>query len=466
MTSLNSLPFDVSEHILCSIDTHRDLISLATTSSHWKERVVPSHSDYRVLRMSNRHPEVWRHLAQRPDLARTIREVTLRESDVSSLLSGQLKPERYPVVPRDVQPQAVVEDICVALRNMSQLLSLTWVGPWDPHGLYYDVVDYPHNVFDVLRHSNTLLHLEILDTRLLPIAGSQDGPPEASDDYPLWRIGDLQTISFRQLPSSQSREATQGFFGRSLNLSNLLLHHPIDPSIYETLHFPNLLCVELSTRGAFGNFGERGALQFLEKHVTVEELTWYPVNTMLTLRPGSLPALRKLITSDKFAWSVVTDFSVARPLECISQLSLNEATLAVLATIDGSRLRDLRIWKYSGLRNIHQLAELFPNLEVLEAPTLGISTREDADMGYTADDYIDALSRFGSLQTLAESSIWSLIRNEGKLGSLATRCNKLERLGHYDLVKRLPLEIVIMRGEDGSVDWREDICYLPEWSLV
>jgi hypothetical protein len=72
-----------------------------------------------------------------------------------------------------------------------------------------------------------------------------------------------------------------------------------------------------------------------------------------------------------------------RAIECVSQLSLDEPTLAILAAIDTSQLRDLRIWRYPGLESLNHLAQLFPQLTYLEIPKFGIPTRNDADSNYT-----------------------------------------------------------------------------------
>lgn len=130
--------------------------------------------------------------------------------------------------------------------------------------------------------------------------------------------------------------------------------------------------------------GEQVIADFLQHHPTIEDLRWYPHNATLQLSHGSLPILRRLITNPGFACSILSDPTVpSRAIECVSQLSLDDKTLAILDAIDTSQLRDLRLWRYLGLDSINHLAQLFPQLTHLEIPKFGIPTRTDADSNYT-----------------------------------------------------------------------------------
>jgi hypothetical protein len=90
-----------------------------------------------------------------------------------------------------------------------------------------------------------------------------------------------------------------------------------------------------------------------------------------------------------------------RAIECVSQLSLDEPTLAILDAINTSRLRDFGVWRYAGMESIIHLSDLFPHLTHLEIPKFGLPTREDADDNYTI---------VGSFSTLFLSLIPTIFR--------------------------------------------------------
>ncbi|KAJ7118749.1 hypothetical protein C8R44DRAFT_706889 [Mycena epipterygia] len=454
---LTDLPFDILDLIAGSISSHRDLVSLAAVSSACKELVLPRHTEYRTLRLGSAHPEVWAHLAQRPDLARNIREVTIREGAPGWKTSK--KPERYPVtlVGESTVNAAtiVISNICQALRSMDSLQRFTWVEAWSPSGSYHDMAQYYHGVFQALKESKSLVQLKIVDKVV------QDGlaGPAKVDEYPLWHIADLQTLSLKLL--GWWPQGLKSLLMRSPNLQSLDIRLPVESPVFTTCRLPQLRRLDLTSTGSIG---EQVIADFLQHHPTIEDLRWYPHNETLQLSYGSLPILKRLITNPGFACSILSDPTVpSRAIECVSQLSLDDKTLAILDAIDTSQLRDLRFWRYPGLDSINHLAQLFPQLTHLEIPKFGIPTRTDVDSNYTVDDYILALSRFRSLEYLLDSSIWPALQLAGpdKIASLATRCPKLQRLGHFSPQKSLYVDIVLDRDGE-AVSWREEISRSPE----
>jgi len=127
--SLTTLAPETLEEIASHIECHRDLISLALVSSAWKARIIPRHSQYRVIRICEDMPHLWAHLAKRSDLARTLTAVHICEGfDFSS-------PQIYPTaflnkVPETGTPHEIEErkfkNMCQALRNMTRLKEFAW----------------------------------------------------------------------------------------------------------------------------------------------------------------------------------------------------------------------------------------------------------------------------------------------------------------------------------------------------
>ncbi|KAF7359275.1 F-box domain-containing protein [Mycena sanguinolenta] len=455
---LTRLPLDVIEPILCRVESRRDLVSFAATSIACKTLVIPRHTEYRTLRVRDR-PEVWAHLAQRPDLSRNIREVIIRGT---SPMKSCSQPERYPVTWVDAAsqsdpPETIIANMCEALRNMDNLRSFTWICAWNPSGLYVHLPHYHASVFQVLKDSKSLVRFKMVDKMAL---GTLSTGPVAEEEYPLWHIANLQSLFIR--PLEWWPKGMNSLLLRSPNLQALDIRLPNDgSSVFTSCSFPQLRRLNLNSTGSSS---EREVIQFLQNHPTIQDLRWYPHNDELQLGHGSLPNLKTLITSPEIACSVLADPTVPnRVIECVSQLSITDATLAILDAIDTSRLRDLRVWRYSGLETINRLAELFPNLTRLEVPKFGIPTRDDTENeNYTIDDYILTLSKFRCLEYLLDSAIWPmLLLDSEKITSLAIRCPNLQRLGHYNSGKSQYVDIVFRR-EGREVLWTEETAE-KEW---
>ncbi|KAF7353657.1 F-box domain-containing protein [Mycena venus] len=458
---LTRLPFDVTEQILGRVECRGDLVSFAAASTACKELVIPRHTEYRVLRVGDR-PEIWAHLHGRPDLARNIRHVTIRGAPPLKIYS---KPERYPVslvdttVLRSDSPETVISNICQALRSMDSLRSFTWIAAWSPLGPYIDFPHYYNDVFQALKDSKSLVRFKIVD-KMAPAAIFK---PLEDEEYPLWHIGDLQSLSVRQL--GWWPQGLNSLLLRSPNLQSLDIRLPNEGShVLTSCHLPQLRRLNLNSTGSCG---EKEIVDFLQTHPTIEDLRWYPHNDTLRLSHGSLPNLKSLITSPGIACSVLSDPTLPnRAIECISQLSLDEPTLAILDAIDTSQLRDIRVWRYAGLASIDHLAELFPHLTHLEIPKFGIPTRDDTENNnYTIDDYIHTLSKFRCLEYLIDSAIWPvLLLDEANINSLAIKCSSLKRLGFFDTQKSEYVDIVLSRNQ-GKVSWSQEAAE-KEWQGI
>lgn len=128
---MDGLPFDVKEYFISSIDSPRDLLSFALTRKEWKSIIVPYHLEYRKLKIRPGRTAIWRHLADRRDLAKNIRSIYLispREPTgeiYPTTLLDNIDEERH--LANDIvnDPQYIPE-MLRALRNVSCLQELTW----------------------------------------------------------------------------------------------------------------------------------------------------------------------------------------------------------------------------------------------------------------------------------------------------------------------------------------------------
>lgn len=156
------LPPETLDDICCFVDSHSDLISLATTSHAWEATIIPRHSEYRKIRISRilEAPSVWAHLRRRIDLARNIRSVELVE--VRHVLSV---PDRRPTtllveevdVPEFADDTYVLESFCTVLRALQNLVDFTWERDYLPT----DHPGYEAAVFLALTNCHSLKRLRL-----------------------------------------------------------------------------------------------------------------------------------------------------------------------------------------------------------------------------------------------------------------------------------------------------------------
>ena len=158
--SLMSLAPETLEEIASHVESHRDLISLAMVSSAWKARIIPRHSQYRVIRIWEDMPHLWEHLSTRADLARTIRAVHI----FGNRLSRQIYPTTLIEITPDLGPrhkreECKVKNMCQALQNMTSLKEFAWSLPYTA----FPTVNPAHEcaIFWALSHCKSLSHIAL-----------------------------------------------------------------------------------------------------------------------------------------------------------------------------------------------------------------------------------------------------------------------------------------------------------------
>ncbi|KAF6763952.1 hypothetical protein DFP72DRAFT_1060000 [Ephemerocybe angulata] len=195
---LADLPFDLQEAILSEIRTTGNLLCL---EHYWKSLIIPAHIEYRVLRVSNYefYEPLWRHLAERGDLASRIRKVTFgkeffRLSDKKNGKYLYADDDSYPFAHDAAFPRSFLNDcgsewagipylhsnemseppILQALRNMTSLTSFSWQFPsidfvktamaFDQH--YNEQSPRPGLIFDALKTLPVLLDMKLRELNL------------------------------------------------------------------------------------------------------------------------------------------------------------------------------------------------------------------------------------------------------------------------------------------------------------
>lgn len=161
-----SLPFEVLDLILSSIDDRKDLISVATTARALSSLIIPYHTEYRTVRISTGSPNVWRHLARRADLARNIRVLHMVEQSQCLPLVDRTPHTLVPGFgvrqPSDDSEDERVINIARAVRNMSSLRRFVWLQPWTSGSWRAKSPNY-NPVWHALSQSRSLKSIKVVN---------------------------------------------------------------------------------------------------------------------------------------------------------------------------------------------------------------------------------------------------------------------------------------------------------------
>ncbi|KAI0064264.1 hypothetical protein BV25DRAFT_1914482 [Artomyces pyxidatus] len=374
--SLSALPYDVLEHIIGHIDSRKDVLVFALLSSLFRDIAIPRHIEYREIQFSVEDLYIWKHLAQRPDLASNIRTVIIRRCQTDSWRTPKsLLPSRSPAQ-RKYQ-QSEVETLLSVMKTMTRLKSLElhtgllWFGP--------------HPVAVVSRILRSCVYLEhFMISGLLESWREPD--TEANS---IWTMPELMPIMLPNtvyLPSPPVYECLISF---SRNLQVLILPNRIGWS--ETLAISFAECrflnlKELNIARWKPSLGHH-LLHFLQAHPDIDRLAWYgayPFPPSVSLPRGILPALKHL-TAD--TWAVVEAFLPGANndtlsldgLECISPLfcPIPSVEFDYVPHVAHGRGRTLRRLSTPSpdIVTLRGLADVFPSVTHLHVRDSGLSLR-------------------------------------------------------------------------------------------
>ncbi|KAI0035387.1 hypothetical protein K488DRAFT_30568, partial [Vararia minispora EC-137] len=68
-------PPELLEFIVREIEPCADLLALSQTCSRLRDVVIPKHLEYRIIRATTYHTNLWEHFLARPDLAANVRSL-------------------------------------------------------------------------------------------------------------------------------------------------------------------------------------------------------------------------------------------------------------------------------------------------------------------------------------------------------------------------------------------------------
>ncbi|EAU87958.2 hypothetical protein CC1G_01605 [Coprinopsis cinerea okayama7 len=296
---LDALPYDVKELILSALGSPKDLLRLALTSKSWKSLVIPHHIEYRLLRLDDHRPEVWKHLAEKRLLASRIRTVVLGPDYRLLPGVGQSQSSLYPrtllstptseaAQIKDVQ--VVREDVLQALRNMTSLVSFSLHLEYDPECPLQPLPGDPFagkEIVQALKESKSLRKVSISDLgNKIFSCGLKHHEAEVGLEDVLWAFRDLEELS-TTIPFPKLTAAVKAVQPMS-NLRRLCIR----PGTYHlssdflSYTFPHLHTFDLNVF-PFGEpeVWDQPVIEFLSRHPTIEVLEW---QTLYQTRPPRL----------------------------------------------------------------------------------------------------------------------------------------------------------------------------------
>ncbi|KAI0064265.1 hypothetical protein BV25DRAFT_1990033 [Artomyces pyxidatus] len=311
LKSLSNLPYDILEHILSQVDSRKDVLSFALTSTLLCDIAIPNHYAYRHVDVAIQDLSIWTHLAERPDRASNVRKLFIRRRPIETLhplttVSGPVELADLDDHEQDQNPlyRVDIPTVTKAVLHMQKLKTLEVTG-LEALG--------PHALETLSRIFRRCLNLErVAIHRLFPSPWIY-GPSGLNHDEISSRLIQLREAlaSIHQLVIPSSLVAHSRYFDTYLSFCRNLkvLYVPICVGFADNLaisfsecHFPSLK--ELTLRQWTARNG-RHIATFLRAHPTIERLVWhdtYPGEELIPLGQGTLPALRHLTTD---FWGVV-----------------------------------------------------------------------------------------------------------------------------------------------------------------
>ncbi|KAG5637091.1 hypothetical protein H0H81_005774 [Sphagnurus paluster] len=445
--ALLRLPPEILEQILSELDEPYDLLSFAFASHACSRLAIPTHTQYRVLRLRTPMPELWAHLAERADLARHIREVRFcSRMDRSSR-------DRFPytLVNSDAAkyPGAAEErtkNIVCALAHMSRLRKFTWNHQADVKSGQPVDRALEEVVCGVLARAPGLRQLRLSGLCADHVRHGMSRPGVL---YPLWEVSGLTAISLvgHGWARDSNADSVVAMLHRSPDVEFLAV--PAELNGLHLCRFPRLkkLVLEMvaGTAGAATHLDNISL--FLENHPTIEELSWYPVGAV-KLSPGTLPALKRL-KGPRQIFDAMEESGSSWPLEDLDIWSLGFESLSAAMSLDPTTVRKVSITTAGTIESIWAFAERFRAITWLSLPAYYISETTDGPQRIPIEQWLDILQRFPNLEVLRGLGMWNAVgeskeRMHQVILDLVERCPNLRELdylrvcpehGNYKVIK-------------------------------
>ncbi|KAF9051824.1 hypothetical protein BJ165DRAFT_1451510 [Panaeolus papilionaceus] len=425
-TSLESLSIELKDKIISFIYSPSDLLQLALCSKLWCSLIIPNHIKYRIIRTRLDNPTLWKELATRRDLAQNVRLMRIAEE------SGVLDTLHSSAIVQQPRTDSEMDDAIVeAIRSLSLVESFLWTQPSNARGY-----ERSSEALEGLKHCYNLRHLALASV-----------PTSLDVSSSIWDFKNLTGLSLDGAVWVRLPDELESKFVDLLNglksLQQLCISCRAPRRVFSELDFPALERIVITEVLRYASSGghqmetDRVILEFLQRHPTITDLVWYPMDQRLEPPRGILPNLRKVESTHNIVTRLLDDTTLtgsqARTMEKIGQISLGHRTMQLLGRMAiKESLREIWTWRFERLENLHRIAVLFPGLETLALEGFGISSVNMDD--YTLDDYIECLSKFRNLKTIKSSTFWSVIhagvdrKPHEAVNHLLQQCPTLKRI--------------------------------------
>ncbi|TFK61857.1 hypothetical protein BDN72DRAFT_849330 [Pluteus cervinus] len=494
-----ALLVELLDTIFSYLDGHSDLVNLACTSHFFKSLICPRHIEYRTIRTTESLPHVWKHLANRLDLARNIREVRFRAR------TGDRA--RYPTSLVDSHPssedQAVADlehakNVAKALGNMDLLRVFEWA-----EDIRDPVVDKKYRVIVLDALSKVGATLEEL--RLLGHGAYErvihEAEPQSTWAFPKLRHLDVQGDRRLQLPLHMVR------FLQSSRITALSLTtrpgvlHEIAPNLCLPLLRELIITRIWVSTMQMGTTvpSDTSICKFIQRHPSIESLDWIYAGRGV-INSWMLPNLKKLTSSIVFPLECDRAYKRAPvPLPTHGTTSLQpqkwrlesiDAQVPIpvfieLQCIDRSALQSFVVNRNDTISDTIKIGHLFPNIKSLslhswiwtEQPRVrggaaGTSVpNEDTPIDFVKE-WVDLLSHFPKIEWFKDPGVPRDFIREGGIRhrtemmfTLARRCPGLKEIsvGFGSILIRRERYEGAQEAGIGTTKWMDKLIWLEVW---
>ncbi|TFK64231.1 hypothetical protein BDN72DRAFT_846807 [Pluteus cervinus] len=414
---LFTLASELVDAILSNLDLHLDLIHFACTCKLAASYVIPRQIEYRTIHIDRLMPDLWAHLASRPDLARNIRTVRLTRH-------GEVFPRswRNDSSGDSADEQDYFSNMTKALGHMSKLQ--TFICRHKTGALTDDMYNQP--LFSsVVSGKKSLKNLAIYEAF---------GLPKWPNLLDFWDTNvDLSTVEYLQLEwRKQLPIPLSSLFPNLEKLVSLCISGGTQDPVSFNFRAPCLrtfIMYEILWSDLHDEIGV-----FLSNHPSIENLFWFP--SRFTLPLGSLPNLKHAFTSVEFFGALEQSYQASSgtglspfqyEIQSLYVESCNLDFLVSLRCLDRGSLRRIRIsQRINSPSELRRFAETFPMIQWLAIYRAQISCM-------SWEEWLDILPLFSNLEVIR--GLWFLADVDNKedktlylAKQVASVCPKLNRI--------------------------------------
>ncbi|KZV68119.1 hypothetical protein PENSPDRAFT_687487 [Peniophora sp. CONT] len=362
----HKLPVELIESVLEAVDAHEDILSFALTCSHLNSVVQKNgYLNHRELIASVGHVQLWKHLAQNPQLAAQVRVLTIYDAWYQNLIHRT----SYRI------PATISRDVVSGRRLEFETCWPLLVG-------LQTVTVYPPRFPQEAGSSTLLMICSHWHSSIRSLTVRLINTQALDPDSLFWGMRNLRELDLTPLASHEpiyhgsvtfDANVYWPSFCALLALNPLLEVLRVPPFIDEAPrsarlpYLPHLRVLHIAEQG--DSTATQLAL-YAAAHPSIIEFSWDAKPGVAVTNAPNLPRLERLIDTNPALVNAMLSGRAPSSvrLSKLGRFALSADTLPVLRAVGASSLRSLTLVSVDSHKTLVDLAATYPDLEELHVP--------------------------------------------------------------------------------------------------